>query len=267
MGEAYKIHEQSGFRYVDQGPHSDAPPVVLLHGMLGDHSNWSDTIDFLSERHYRVIVPLLPVYNLPLRDSSVSGLARYVHEFVKAIGITEMALVGNSLGGHIALLYTIAHPETVSALILCGASGIYEVEMGTSMLRRKDRVELRSRAAFTFHDPAHATDELVDEIYGIVNDRSSAIRLIRMARAVQSESVAKQLHLVKPPTLLVWGMNDRITPPDVAEEFKKGIQNSRLFFVNECGHCAMMEQPEQFNQYTLDFLHEIVGVPEPILST
>ncbi len=135
------------------------------------------------------------------------------------------------------------------------------------MLRRKDRVELKSRAAFTFHDPIHATEELVDEIYEIVNDRGSAIRLIRMARAVQSESVAKKLHLVKPPTLLVWGLNDRITPPDVAEEFKRGIADSKLYFVDECGHCAMMEQADQFNELTLTFLRETIGVPEPILSS
>lgn len=267
MAEAYKIHERAGFRYIDVGPHSDTPPVVLLHGMLGDHSNWSETIDFLSQQQYRVVVPLLPVYNMSLRESTVSGLARYVYSFVQAIEIEQMALVGNSLGGHIALLYTIEHPDTVAALILCGASGIYEVEMGTSMLRRKDRVELKSRAAFTFHDPVHATEELVDEIYEIVNDRGSAIRLIRMARAVQSESVAKKLHLVKPPTLLVWGMNDRITPPDVAEEFKRGIPDSRLHFVDQCGHCAMMEQADQFNQHTLAFLRETIGEPVPILQT
>ena len=154
MGHSFEIHERAGFRYVDEGPTSDVPPVVLLHGMLGDHSNWAETIKFLSEKQYRVIVPLIPVYNLPLRESSVSGLAAYVHRFVAAIGIRKMVLAGNSLGGHIALLYTIQHPDTVSALVLCGASGIYEVEMGTSMLRRKDRDELRRRAAFTFYDPA-----------------------------------------------------------------------------------------------------------------
>ena len=266
MGHSFEIHERAGFRYVDEGPNSDVPPVVLLHGMLGDHSNWAETIKFLSEKQYRVIVPLIPVYNLPLRESSVSGLAAYVHRFVAAIGIRKMVLAGNSLGGHIALLYTIQHPDTVSALVLCGASGIYEVEMGTSMLRRKDRDELRRRAAFTFYDPAHATEALVDEVYEIVNDRNSAVRLIRMARAVQAESVAKRLGEIVPPTLLVWGLNDRITPPDVAEEFNRGIADSRLHFIDECGHAAMLEQPNQFNRHMLDFLHEIVGIPEMSLS-
>ncbi|NNE34698.1 MAG: alpha/beta fold hydrolase, partial [Rhodothermales bacterium] len=105
MGEPFNIIEQDGYRYVAHGPESDAPPIVLLHGMLGDHSNWSETIEFLSSQQYRVIVPMLPVYNMSLRDSSVSGLARYVHGFVEAIGIREMVLAGNSLGGHIALIY------------------------------------------------------------------------------------------------------------------------------------------------------------------
>jgi len=266
MGHTFEIHERAGFRYVEEGPTTDVPPIVLLHGMLGDYSNWGETIKFLAARQYRVVVPLLPVYNLPLRESSVSGLAAYVHRFVEAVGIRRMVLAGNSLGGHIALMYTIQHPDKVGALVLCGSSGIYEVEMGTSMLRRKDRDELRRRAAFTFFDPAHATEALVDEVYEIVNDRNSAVRLIRMARAVQSESVAKRLAEVVPPTLLVWGLNDRITPPDVAEEFNRGISDARLQFIDECGHAAMMEQPEQFNRFMLDFLHEVVGVPQMSFS-
>lgn len=264
MPQSFRIREIPGYRFIDEGPASDQPPVVLLHGMLGAYSNWESTILALSRERYRVLVPILPIYDLPLYNTTVSGLVEFVHGFMRAMKLDGAVLVGNSLGGHISLLYSIRHPQNVVAQILCGASGIYEVEMGTSVFRRRDRDELRERAAFTFHDPRFATNELVDEIYEIVNDRGRALRLIRMARAVQAESVSQMLGRVQAPTLLVWGREDRITPPDVAEVLRAGIPDARLQFIESCGHAPMMEHPEVFNRHTLDFLREIVG--EPALS-
>lgn len=257
----FSIREIPGFRYVDEGPVTDKPPVVLLHGMLGAYTNWVDTIARLSEQQYRVVVPILPIYDQALGDTTVSALVEHVRAFFGAMGFTEVVLVGNSLGGHVSLLYSIRYPEHVAAQVLCGASGIYEVEMGTSVFRRRDRDELRERAAFTFYDPRFATEELVDEIYEIVNDRGRALRLIRMARAVQAESVSELLGRITAPTLLVWGRDDRITPPDVAEVLRDGIPDARLQFINECGHAPMMEQPDAFNRFTLDFLRDAVGQP------
>ncbi|NND71568.1 MAG: alpha/beta hydrolase [Rhodothermales bacterium] len=255
----FSIAEHNGYRYVDEGPATSAPPVVLLHGMLGDQSNWYATIRDLAKKQYRVIVPVLPVYDLPLSQTTVPGLVDYVHGFTEALGIPEMVLAGNSLGGHVALLYAVRHPEKVSALVLSGASGIYEVEMGTSKFRRRDRDYIRQRAALTFFDPAHATDDLVEDVYGIINDRGRAIRLIRMARSVQNEGVAEHLGTIHAPTLLVWGEEDVITPPDVAEAFFEGIPNARLQFIGKCGHAPMIEHPDVFNEYTLEFLDEVSG--------
>ena len=264
MPHSFRVREIPGYRYIDEGPSTDQPAVVLLHGMLGAYTNWEATIRELAARQYRVIVPILPIYDLPLYETTVTGLVEHVHGFIDAMGLEGVVLVGNSLGGHIALLYSIQHPEDVVAQVLCGASGIYEVEMGTSVFRRRDREELRERAAFTFYDPRFATNELVDEIYEIVNDRSRALRLIRMARAVQAESVADDLGGISAKTLLVWGREDRITPPDVAEVLHSGIPDARLEFIDACGHAPMMEQPTVFNRHTIEFLREVVG--EPALS-
>ncbi len=232
--------------------------------MLGAYTNWEDTIRELASQQYRVLVPILPIYDLPLYNTTVSGLVEHVHGFFQAMNLDGVVLVGNSLGGHISLLYAIEHPHNVVAQVLCGASGIYEVEMGTSVFRRRDRDELRERAAFTFYDPRFATNELVDEIYDIVNDRGRALRLIRMARAVQAESVSEMLGRIQAPTLLVWGREDRITPPDVAEVLLEGIPDAQLEFIDACGHAPMMEHPAVFNQFTLDFLRDKVG--EPVFS-
>ncbi len=256
----YPVRSAHGFDYIDEGPASDRPPVLLLHGMLGDLSNWTTTIRALDTGGYRVLAPVLPVYELPLRQTSVDGLVAYARAFVEALGLGPAVVVGNSLGGQVALFYALRHPDAVTALVLSGASGIYEQRMGSSTLRRKDRDFIRERAAVTFYDPAHATDELVDEMYALVNDRARALRLIKMARSSQDATVTERLASIDAPTLLVWGRDDEITPPDVAEEFRRRLPDARLYFLDECGHAPMMEQPEAFNGLMLSFLNETTGV-------
>lgn len=254
----FPIHETGTFRYNDEGP-TDAPlpPIVLLHGMLGDLSNWVDTVEALSENGYRVLAPIIPVYDFPLSETGVPRLTQYVHEFVDTLGLDTTVLVGNSLGGHIALLYTLDYPETVHALVLSGSSGIYETTMGSSFFRRQDRDFIRERTEMTFYDPAHATEELVDEMLEIVNDRPRAFRLLKIARSADEETVTEQLSQLDMPSLLVWGRDDVITPPDVAEEFRNRMPNARLEFIDECGHAPMIEHPDQFNELTLNFLETL----------
>ncbi len=261
------VRRQGGVRFIDEGPRTSAPPVVLLHGMLGDLSNWEHTIEVLSEAGYRVLVPVLPVYDLPLLETSVSGLVDYVRRFLETLGVGPVVLVGNSLGGHVALIYAHRFPEQVPAMVLSGASGIYEVNMGTSTPKRRDRGFIRDRAAYTFYDPAHVTEALVDDMYGIVNNRAQVTRLIKMARATKNESVLQNLEALRMPVLLVWGKEDKITPPDVAREFEQRISGARLHFVDLCGHAPMIERPEVFNPLLLEFLSETVDLrtePSPM---
>lgn len=260
---SYPVHEVSGFRYLDEGPRdAELPPVVLLHGMLGDLSNWTDTVRALTERNCRVLVPVIPVYDLPVKETSVPGLTSQVRAFLELMNVGSCVLIGNSLGGHIALLYALRYPDDVAAMVLSGASGIYEVSMGTSTFRRKDRNFIRERTELTFYDPVHATDELVDEMLEIVNDRARAVRLIRVARSAEEETVTDRLATLDMPTLLVWGQNDVITPPDVAEEFYERMPDAELHFIDECGHAPMIEHPNQFNRLTIAFLEQRLGVPE-----
>lgn len=255
----FTVHERHGYRYIAEGPVTDRPPVVLLHGMLGDLSNWTHSIHTLVAHQYQVFAPVLPVYDLPLKQTSVPGLVTYVRGFVEALSLDPPVLVGNSLGGHVALLYALAYPEALPALVLSGASGIYEVNIGTTTPRRQDREYIRERAAVTFYDPAHATDELVEEMHGIVNDRARALRLIKMARSAKSETIVDRLDAIDTPTLLVWGRDDAITPPDVGKEFLARMDNARLEFIDACGHAPMIEHPERFNVLMLEFLQEVIG--------
>ena len=263
----FPVRQLDSFEYVDEGPTSDLPPVVLLHGMLGDLTNWNDTLRVLSDNDYRVVAPVLPVYEMSLKEASVPGLVSYVRAFLSQLSIDQAILVGNSLGGHVALLYALKYPDAVAALVLAGASGIYEINVGTSTPRRQDKEFIRERTELTFYDPVHATDELVDEMYDMVNDRSRVLRLIRIARSAEKEIVTEKLSGIDSPTLLVWGRDDEITPPDVAEEFYKRLPQAQLHFIDRCGHAPMIERPERFNAATLRFLRETFGTPVPAQTT
>jgi len=254
----FAVHETDGFRYNDEGPAQSAfPPVVLLHGMLGDLSNWTDAVRALSDQGYRVLAPIIPVYDLPLRKTNVPNLAASVRTFVEAMNLGTVVLAGNSLGGHIALLYALRHPEDVAAMVLSGSSGIYEATLGTGTMRRYDREFIRERTEMTFYDPKHATDELVDEMLDIVSDRPRALRLIKVARSADTETVTEQLSQLDMPSLLVWGRDDVITPPEVAREFRDRLPNAQLHFIDRCGHAPMIEHPDTFNRIMLDFLDEL----------
>lgn len=254
----FPIYETGPFQYNEEGP-ADAPipPVVLLHGMLGDLSNWVDTIDALSNNGYRVLAPVLPVYDFPLSETGVPRLTEHVHDFTEALELDSVVLVGNSLGGHVALLYALNYPDQVHAMVLSGSSGIYETTMGSSFFRRQDREFIKERTEMTFYDPAHATEELVDEMLEIVNDRPRAFRLLKIARSADEETVTEQLSQLDMPSLLVWGRDDIITPPEVAEEFRDRMPNARLEFIDKCGHAPMIEHPDTFNALTLDFFEEL----------
>src|ERR1700709_2548894 len=109
----FVLKEEHGFSYIDEG---EGEVLLLLHGLMGELSNWDKVIeDFRSD--YRVIIPILPIYDLPLLTTGVKTLAKYVHKFVKYKQLTNITILGNSLGGHVALIYVLAHPAFVRAMV------------------------------------------------------------------------------------------------------------------------------------------------------
>jgi pimeloyl-ACP methyl ester carboxylesterase len=219
---------------------------MLLHGLFGALSNWVDVVERF-KTDYRVVIPLMPIYTLPVEDTNVKELARFVHRFIEYKQLEKINLVGNSLGGHVALVYITAHGGKINTLTLTGSSGLYENSMGGTFPRREDYGFIKSKVEVTFYDPKTATKELVDEAFQIVNDKAKLVRIISLAKSAIRHNMADELPAIKHPTCLIWGKNDTITPPDVAEEFKKLIANSDLFWIDKCGHAPMMEHPNEFN--------------------
>ena len=190
-------------------------------------------------------------------ETTVGGYVNYVERFVAYKNYDKVIVLGNSLGGHIALIYALANQDKIRGVVLTGSSGLFESAMGDSYPKRGDYDYIKKKAELTFYDPKFASKELVDELFDIVNDRNKVIRVLATAKSAIRQNLAEEVSKITAPTLLIWGNNDTITPPFVGEEFHKLIPNSQLFFIDKCGHAPMMEQPEEFNRYLGKFLNEI----------
>ncbi|MEL7529873.1 MAG: alpha/beta hydrolase [Bacteroidota bacterium] len=248
-----QIIQEGEFQYVEQG---SGPAIVVLHGLFGALSNFSDVLDHFSQ-NYQVVIPIMPLYEKNSIDPSIDGLTDYIEAFIEHKGLDQVTLLGNSLGGHIALVYSLRHPDKVSALVLTGSSGLFESGMGSTFPRRGSIEFVQERVAYTFYDPKVATKDLVDEVFSIVNENFKTLRVVKIARSAQRHNMSKDVGNIQTPTLLIWGLNDNITPPRVAHEFDKLIPNTDLHFIDRCGHAPMMERPTEFNQILERYLNKL----------
>ncbi len=240
----YEIKRENDFQYIEEG---NGPVLLLLHGLFGALSNWNDVIRHFSSS-YRIVIPLMPIYTLPLLNTNVKALSEFVYDFISFKGYKDITLVGNSLGGHVTLVYVKKHPQNIKAMVLTGSSGLYENAMGGTFPKREDYNFIKQKVEYTFYDPKTATKELVDEVFEIVNDKGKLIRILSLAKSAIRHNMSDDLKYMNIPTCLIWGKNDTVTPPEVAEEFHRLLPKSDLFFIEKCGHAPMMEQPDDFNR-------------------
>lgn len=249
----YSVQQEGDFRYIDEG---QGDTLLILHGLFGALSNFDDVIEGFKHR-CRVVIPVMPIYEMPMRSASLEGLQAFIERFVELKQLKNIMILGNSLGGHVGLLYTLAHQDNVKALILTGSSGLFENTMGGSFPKRGSYEYIRERVAYTFYDPATASKELIDEVFEITSSIPKCMNIVQIAKSAQRTNMAKEIPAIKPPTCLIWGLNDTITPPAVGFEFNRLIQNSELFFIDKCCHAPMMERPERFNVLLGKFLDKI----------
>lgn len=249
---ALQVKEKQGYDYIDEG---EGEVLVLLHGLFGALSNWESVVEKFSTE-YRVMIPMLPIYEMPIKQAGLDGLVKHVEGFVAMMGLTNMKLMGNSLGGHVGLIYTLANPDKVNGLILTGSSGLFENSMGGSFPRRGSYDYIKERVEYTFYDKNTATPEYIQEVFETTKSIPKCMRIVAIAKSAQRHNMSKEIPNIKVPTLLIWGLNDTITPPMVAHEFDRLMPDTTLRFIDKCCHAPMMEHPERFNVILKEFLDE-----------
>ncbi|MEE1944841.1 alpha/beta hydrolase [Pedobacter sp. KR3-3] len=227
-------------------------PIVLLHGLLGQLSNWKHVKERFEYRH-RVFAPELPLFN-GFWGNKLDRLVQFLENYIAQNQIDQPVLIGNSLGGHIALLYTLKHPKKVAKLVLTGSSGLYENTFGGTFPRVKDYGYIKGKVEDVFDRKEVVDEALVNHIFEIVQQKPKALSIIGLARDAQKQNLKNQLPNIKVPTLLLWGLQDVVTPPAVAEQFKQLLPQATLHYLDNCGHAPMMEQPELFNLHLSNFL-------------
>lgn len=248
-----KLIEDGKYSYVEAG---EGQPIIVLHGLMGALSNFDGVLNYFSENGYRVIIPELPIYKLPLLKTNVKNLSKFLKDFMAFKKIDKAILLGNSLGGHIGLYFTKLNPNNVSALVLAGSSGLYEKSMGDTFPKRGNYEYIKAKTEEVFYDPAIATKEVVDEIFASVNDRVRVIKTLAIAKSAIRHNMAKDLPTMLIPTCIIWGKNDLVTPPEVAIDFQKLLPDADLYWIDKCGHAPMMEHPDEFNKILENWLKE-----------
>ena len=245
-----QIKEEKDYKYIDEG---SGEVLLLLHGLFGALSNWEGLVNHFKSS-FRVLIPLLPIYEMPLKQAGLDGLVKFLEGFIQLKSLEHMTVIGNSLGGHVGLIYTLKNPGKVEKLVLTGSSGLFENSMGGSFPKRGSYEYIKERVEYTFYDPKTTTKELVDEVFETTKSIPKCLRIVAIAKSAQRHNMAKDITTIEKPTLLIWGLNDTITPPMVGHEFNKLIPTSELRFIDKCCHAPMMEHPAKFNQILSEFL-------------
>lgn len=241
------------FRWLERG---EGRPVVLLHGLLGHMHYWDTTLDMLGGG-CRAIAPTLPVFDDDLPEISIAELTRWVVRLLDALNLERAVLGGNSLGGHVALAMALSHPGRVTGLVLTGSSGLFERSSMPVVPVRPSRDVVGQKLEEVFYDRRLVTPEWVESVWRTLTTRDTALRVLRFVRAARRDTVAADLGRIHVPTLLVWGAEDRITPPAIAGRFASLIPGAQLVFLRRCGHAPMLEQPVAFGAVVRAWLEDM----------
>ncbi len=247
------IKQEGKFTWLEQG--NNGKPIILLHGLMGGIDNFGEMVDIISTK-YKVYGLDLKLFEGIKLKVSVKALSDYLYNFMDHLKLESATLIGNSMGGHIGLIFAKKNPNMVDSLILTGSSGLYENSMGDSFPRRGDKDYIRKKTEEVFYNPKVATDELVDNVFEIATNRIKVLKLLGYAKSAIRHNMSQDLPNIQIPTCLIWGAEDKVTPPHVAKEFHDLLPNSELNWIPLCGHAPMWEHPKKFSEIVLKFLQK-----------
>ena len=264
-------------RYVRAG---SGPPVVLLHGFASSIYTWKDVLPALSARH-DVVALDFPGFGgsaIP-RPLDAGAYPALVTAAMDRLGIARASLVGNSLGGGIAVLVAADHPERVDRVVLLDAAGFNLEPADRPWLLRAagharmapllERARVRRRLVAlalrqVIHDDALVTEERVDEYTVPLMRRGAIAAGAELLRRPIPGGVVGKIARVRAPTLVIWGREDRWIPLEHTERFTAAIPGARALVLDGCGHMPQEEKPAETARAVLEFLGESAG-PAPVI--
>jgi pimeloyl-ACP methyl ester carboxylesterase len=235
---------------------AENPVVLMLHGFLGSPRNWRHCAAAMSARR-RVLVPELPIFTgLPLAERTEHVL-QFLAALLRAEAARRVVVIGNSLGGQLGAYLAQREPERIIGLVLTGSGGLYQPKPARIFYRRPGREWLRGYIREIFFDEAMVTEDMVDELQAIFCDRKKLREVVRLAKSIRRASLREVLPKIYCPALLIWGADDKITPPSAARDFQKTLPDAELHFIPRCGHAPMLECPAEFNRLAEDFVQRV----------
>lgn len=234
-----------------------ARTIVLLHGLLGTNEHWTPVAAELGREH-RVVCIETPVLELGRDECSIEGVVSIVQDLVRMAGVERAIIGGSSLGGHIAARLALADPGVFEGLMLMGSSGLQERATSSEVVTTPSRQWLADRFGVMFHDRARCLrEDDLERAFDLLSDRRRVRAFVRLCRSSRADGIAERLALLSMPTLLVWGRNDVVTPPEAAEGFARAIPHARLRWIDRCGHAPMVEQPAELARLIADFAESL----------
>jgi pimeloyl-ACP methyl ester carboxylesterase len=265
----YEVVEGLRVRYLRAG---GGPAVVLLHGFASSIYTWKDVLPVLREGH-DVVALDLPGFggsDQPA-DLSFESYPRVVRALLDHLGIARADLVGNSMGGALAVVLAATAPSRVGRLVLIDAAGFNLAERQRPFLLRLAgfgpmaalldhlpvrRLMVRAALRQVFHDPALVTRERVEEYAApmLRPGAPAAIRSLLATLRLHPGAVAELVPRVQAPTLIVWGGHDAWIPPRDADRFARAISGSRTVMLEDCGHLPQEERPAEVARLLVEFL-------------
>jgi pimeloyl-ACP methyl ester carboxylesterase len=258
----------------DEGPRSDASPIVLIHGTGASLHTWDGWVSALRGER-RVIRFDLPGYGLtgPAADGRYDSAAyvRFVIGVLDQLGVARAVIAGNSLGGNIAWHVAVAHPQRVDRLILVDAAGYaltsQSVPLGfriartpvlsTLMQNTLPRAVIASSVRNVYGDPHRVSDDLIDRYFDLTLRAGNRAAVVQGLAQADFGRHAQRIAEIKTPTLILWGGRDRLIPPEHAQWFARDIAASRLVVFDELGHVPHEEDAQR----TVASVREFLGLP------
>jgi pimeloyl-ACP methyl ester carboxylesterase len=233
-------------------------PVVFLHGLVGLNEHWEGVVERVQHR-MRCVLFELPLLQLRGDDCSIQGATALTARFLREYLDEPAVLVGNSFGGHVALRIALEHAALVRGLVLAGSSGLIEKSMVSDIQIRPSREWLRRKIGELFFDQSKMREADLDRAHKELSDRGGARAMVKLSRSARRDHLGERITQIGQPTLLIWGKQDIVTPPEAGEGFARMIRSSRIVWLDNCGHAPMMECPDQFGEALLKFTEELRG--------